>query len=138
MADEGVGAALGAAVALKADKSDVNAALALKADDAALSVVAKTGRYSDLLNRPELGSAASKNAPAIGNAATGEVVLGGDSRLSDARTPTAHTHSIDDVTGLRATIETLTTALSSAVLRMKALETNMANAVVYSDGKLHY
>ena len=79
-----------------------------------------------------------KNAPAIGNAAAGEVVLGGDSRLSDARTPTAHPHSIDDVIGLRATIETLTTALSSAVLRIQALETNMANAVVYSDGKLHY
>ncbi|MFW9606239.1 MAG: hypothetical protein ACMV0I_06785 [Pseudomonas sp.] len=40
--------------------------------------------------------------------------------------------------GLRATIETLTTALSSAILRIQTLETNMANAVVYSDGKLHY
>lgn len=138
IAEEGVGDALGAAVALKADKAEVDAALALKADDDALSVVAKTGKYSDLLNVPSLGSAAAKNAPAIGNAAADEVVLGSDARLSDARTPTAHAHSIDDVNGLRATIETLTTALSSAILRIQTLETNMANAVVYSDGKLHY
>jgi hypothetical protein len=39
------------------------------------------------------GTAAAKNYPASGNAAAGEVVLGSDSRLSDARTPTAHAAS---------------------------------------------
>jgi hypothetical protein len=39
-----------------------------------------------------LGSAATKTAPASGNAAAGEVVLGSDTRLTDSRTPTAHTH----------------------------------------------
>ena len=39
-----------------------------------------------------LGTASTKNAPASGNAASTEVVLGSDSRLSDSRTPTAHTH----------------------------------------------
>lgn len=34
-----------------------------------------------------LGTAAVKDAPASGNAASGEVVLGSDTRLSDARTP---------------------------------------------------
>lgn len=37
-----------------------------------------------------LGTAATKNVPASGNAAAGEAVLGSDTRLSDARTPTAH------------------------------------------------
>lgn len=45
-----------------------------------------------------LGTAATKNVPATGNAATGEAVLGSDTRLSDARTPTAHVHSGADIT----------------------------------------
>lgn len=42
-----------------------------------------------------LGTAAVKNAPAAGNAATTEVVMGNDTRLTDTRTPSAHasTHS---------------------------------------------
>ena len=47
-----------------------------------------------------LGTAAVLNVPASGNAATGEVVKGDDTRLSDARTPTAHTHAESDVTNL--------------------------------------
>lgn len=37
-----------------------------------------------------LGTASTHNVPAAGNAGAGEVVKGDDSRLSDARTPTAH------------------------------------------------
>ena len=40
----------------------------------------------------DLGTAAFKNVPSSGNAGTSEVVLGSDTRLSDARTPTSHTH----------------------------------------------
>lgn len=40
----------------------------------------------------DLGTAAFKNVPASGNASSTEVVLGNDTRLSDARTPTAHNH----------------------------------------------
>lgn len=36
-------------------------------------------------NKPTLGSAASKNVPTSGNASTTEVVMGSDTRLSDAR-----------------------------------------------------
>lgn len=36
------------------------------------------------------GTAVTKNVPATGNAATGEVVLGSDTRLADSRTPTTH------------------------------------------------
>ena len=46
----------------------------------------------------ELGTAATRNVPASGNAASGEVVKGDDTRLSDARTPTSHTHAAADTT----------------------------------------
>ena len=48
----------------------------------------------------DAGTAASKNIPAVGNASATEVVLGSDTRLSDARTPTTHSHAESDVTGL--------------------------------------
>lgn len=69
-----------------------------------LSVVATTGQYSDLLGKPALGTASPKNVPATGNAASGEVVLGNDTRLTDARDPKAHTHAITDVTGLQTAL----------------------------------
>lgn len=47
---------------------------------------------SQILNKPTLGTAAAKNVPASGNASTTQVVMGDDTRLNDARTPTAHTH----------------------------------------------
>ena len=46
-----------------------------------------------------LGTAAAKNIPATGNASTSEVVYGTDTRLADARTPTAHSHAPSDITG---------------------------------------
>lgn len=39
-----------------------------------------------------LGTASTKDVPASGNASTTQVVLGSDTRLSNARTPTSHTH----------------------------------------------
>jgi hypothetical protein len=48
----------------------------------------------------DAGTAASKNVAASGNAASGEVVKGGDTRLTDARTPTSHSHPESDVTNL--------------------------------------
>lgn len=41
----------------------------------------------------DAGTAAALNVPASGNAASGEVVKGNDTRLSDARTPTTHASS---------------------------------------------
>ncbi|MCP4919770.1 MAG: hypothetical protein GY913_22950, partial [Proteobacteria bacterium] len=46
----------------------------------------------------DAGTAASFDAPASGDAGSGELVKGDDSRLSDARTPVAHTHVLADVT----------------------------------------
>jgi hypothetical protein len=39
-----------------------------------------------------LGTAATKDVPTSGNAASGQVVKGNDTRLTNARTPTSHTH----------------------------------------------
>ena len=44
-----------------------------------------SGSYNDLTNKPTLGTAAAKNVPLSGDAASTEVVMGNDSRLTDAR-----------------------------------------------------
>lgn len=59
---------------------------------------------SQILNKPTLGTAASKNVAASGNASATEVVYGTDTRLSDARTPTSHSHSESDITGLATSL----------------------------------
>lgn len=61
---------------------------------------AHTHATSDLIG---LGTAATQNVAATGDAASGEVVKGNDSRLTNARTPTAHTHPVADIsaTGTR-------------------------------------
>jgi len=59
--------------------------LANKANTSDLANVATSGSYADLSNKPTLGTAAAKDVPASGNASTTEVVMGDDTRLSDAR-----------------------------------------------------
>lgn len=61
--------------------------------------------YNDLTDKPTLGTAAAKDAPASGNATSSQVVLGDDTRLTDARTPTSHTHAIADVTNLQSSLD---------------------------------
>jgi hypothetical protein len=46
--------------------------------------------YSDLDGLPTLGTAAALDVAAAGDAAAAEVVLGADTRLTDARAPTGH------------------------------------------------
>jgi len=70
------GIASGAQVNVKSDWNQINTA-----DD------------SFIQNKPVLGTAAALNVNGTGDAASGEVVKGNDSRLSDARTPTAHKSS---------------------------------------------
>ena len=53
---------------------------------------------ADITDFPTLGTAASKDVPASGDAGNDEVVMGNDSRLTDARTPTSHTHSVSEIT----------------------------------------
>lgn len=56
-----------------------------------------SGAYSDLTGKPTLGTGAALNVAASGDAASGEVVRGSDTRLTNARTPTSHTHSAADL-----------------------------------------
>lgn len=65
-----------------------------------------------------LGTAATLNVPASGNAASGEVVKGDDTRLTNSRTPTAHasTHASagsDPVTLAQSQVTNLTTDLAA-------------------------
>jgi hypothetical protein len=60
---------------------------------------------TDKVKLNNLGTASYLNVPASGNAASGEVVKGNDTRLSDARTPTTHSHVIADVTGLQTALD---------------------------------
>lgn len=50
-----------------------------------VATVALTGSYSDLENKPTFGTAATKDVPTSGDAANTQVVMGNDSRLTDAR-----------------------------------------------------
>lgn len=56
-----------------------------------------TVAYSALTGKPTLGTAAALDVPAAGNAASGQVVKGSDTRLSDTRTPTSHNHAATDI-----------------------------------------
>ena len=47
---------------------------------------------AQILNKPTLGTASAKDVPTSGNANTSQVVMGNDTRLTDARTPSSHTH----------------------------------------------
>ena len=47
---------------------------------------------SQVSDFPTLGTAAAKDVPSSGNASTTQVVMGNDTRLTDARTPASHTH----------------------------------------------
>jgi len=51
-----------------------------------------------LANITGAGTAASKDVAVSGNASSTQVVMGNDTRLTDARTPTSHTHSTSDIT----------------------------------------
>ena len=50
---------------------------------------------AQILNKPTLGTAAAKDVPSAGvNASTTQIVMGDDSRLINARTPTSHLSAI--------------------------------------------
>lgn len=125
------------ALNLKADASAVTVALATKQDlDADLTAIAGIAPTNDdIIQRKAgawtnrtiaqlktdlggLGTAAPKNVPAAGDAAVGEVVMGSDTRLTNARTPTAHAAShgsgnTDPITIAESQVTNLTTDLAA-------------------------
>ena len=77
--------------------------------------------YSDITGTPTLGSAASKNVPTSGDASTSEVVMGDDSRLTDSRTPKAHTHTTSDISDF----PTIPGGVKSGTTRANATDTTL-------------
>lgn len=107
-----------AAQGTKADSAVQPADLASYATTASLATVATSGSYNDLTNLPSLfdgaygslsglpslGTASPLNVAATGDAAANEIVKGNDTRLTDARTPAAHTHTKADITDFPSVI----------------------------------
>ena len=89
-----------------------------KVDGKGLSTNDFTTTYKNKLDT--LGTVATKNVAASGNASTTEVVMGNDTRLTDSRTPTAHTHTTDNITdfweGTQAEYEEATIANGSIIV----------------------
>ncbi len=80
------------------------------------------GEFADRVNEEfggftPFGTAAYKDIPASGDATTSQVVYGTDSRLTNARTPTAHTHTTAALTDLTAIGSALATAVDAASAR---------------------
>lgn len=86
-----------------------------------LKTVATTGSYSDLTNKPTLGTAAALDVAASGDASTSQVVKGNDTRLSDARTPTFHTHTKSQITDF----PTIPGGVKSGTTRAGATDTTL-------------
>jgi hypothetical protein len=96
-----------------ATKTYVDTGLGTKANTASLATVATSGSYTDLTGKPTLGGAA---ALSVGTT-TGTVAAGDDSRMTNARTPTAHasTHASagsDAVTLAQSQVTGLAAALT--------------------------
>ena len=91
-------------------------------------------------NKPTLGTAAAKNVPSSGNASTTQVVMGNDTRLSDARTPTSHTHSTSDITGYADTKNTAggdDTSSKIYPVGVTAQTSSNGNARTYTDNEFY-
>ena len=69
--------------------------------------------YSEISGTPTLGTAAGKDVPSSGNALSSQVVMGNDSRLTDSRTPTSHSHDASAITSGTLDSARIPTATSS-------------------------
>ena len=104
-------AASAAAVKVGKDSSGhVVLGAALTPTDIGAAAATHDHTVSDITDFPTLGTAAEKNVAASGNASATEVVMGNDSRLTDARTPTSHGHgNIQNDGSLQATAVAIAT-----------------------------
>ena len=81
-----------------------------------------------------LGTAAQLDVPASGNAASGQVVKGGDTRLSDARTPTSHTHTASAITDFSSAADARIAAASINALADVAVTSPSTGQVLKWNG----
>jgi hypothetical protein len=84
----------------------------------------------------DAGTAASKNTPATGNAGSTEVVLGSDTRLSDARTPAAHNQAWSTITSTPTSLSGygITDAVASSDSRLTNARTPTAHKSTHATG----
>ena len=90
--------------------------------------------YSEIGNTPTLGTAAAKDVPASGNASTTQVVMGNDTRLTDARTPASHTHGNIQNTGALQTTDVTIASGDKLVVTDASNSNKVARASVSFDG----
>lgn len=82
----------------------------------------------------DAGTAASRNAPAAGDAASSEVVLGADTRLTNARSPTTHSHAAADITSGTIATARLGSGTADATTFLRGDSTFAAPPVTSVDG----
>ena len=104
-----------------------------------------SGSYNDLTNKPALGTAATKNVPASGNATTDEIVMGNDSRLTNSR-PASDVYSWAKASvkpsytkseiGLGSVDNTTDVNKPVSTAQQKAIDAAYANSNKYTDKKI--
>lgn len=87
---------------------------------------------SQVSDFPTLGTAAAKDIPASGNATTVQVVMGNDTRLSDARTPVAHNQASSTINAMTGYSKPSST---SAIAATDSLNTAIGKLEKALDGK---
>lgn len=80
-----------------------------------------SGDYPDLTNKPTLGTSSALDVATSGDASTTQVVKGDDSRLTDSRTPTSHTHTKSQITDF----PTIPGGVKSGTTRAGATDTTL-------------
>ena len=83
-------------------------------------------------NKPTLGTASAKDVASSGDASSTEVVMGNDSRLSDARTPVAHNQASSTITAMTNYSKPSST---SAIATTDSLNTAIGKLEKALDGK---
>ena len=94
--------------------------------------------YSEIENKPTLGSASALDVAESGNAGVNEVVIGDDTRLTDARTPIAHNHTVSDITdfptlGTASALNVAESGNASTTEVVKGDDTRLTNSRPASD-----
>ena len=93
----------------------------------------KTDAASTYVNKNMIGTAAALNVAESGNASTSEVVKGDDTRLTDSRTPTSHTHITSDISdfptlGTAAALNVATSGNASTTEVVKGDDTRLTDS----------
>ena len=83
---------------LKSYFDGIYAALSHTHTKSQITDFAHTHTKSQITDFPTLGTASAKDVPTSGDASSSQVVMGNDTRLTDARTPTTHTHTTSQIT----------------------------------------